>query len=167
MGLKVGIDLGSRAIKVIAGEMKGPLFSVQRAFSIPVEMSGDPEESLLAAVGGLKEYLGKAPGARFSLSGKELIIRYTQVPPVPTWRLRLLMDFEVREMAHQAGEPLASDYNLVSVPGKGGGEETVLVAVVKERFLAARNDAVRAACGPPNSGMPASLALFNAYLHAG
>lgn len=167
MAQTVGIDLGARAIKVVAGKTKGPIFEVQRAFTIPVSMDGDPEAALLDAVGALKAELGKAPGARFGLSGKELIIRYTKVPPVPVWRLKLLMEFEVREMSEQAGETLACDYNLVHIPGKEADDETVLVAVVKENFLAARHQAITDAVGEPRSGMPASLALFNAYLQAG
>lgn len=167
MAQQVGIDLGSSSIKVVVGEMKGPLFILKRTFTLPVGSAAEPEEAILAAIGGLKESLEKAPGSRFSLSGKELIIRYTQVPPVPTWRLRLLMDLEVREMSGQAGETLASDYNLVSVPGKGGGDETVLVAVVKEPFLVARTTAVAESCGPPKAGMPSSIALFNSYIHSG
>lgn len=162
-----GIDLGARAIKVVAGKSKGPIFEVQRAFSVPVALDGDPEANVLDAVSTLKAELGKAPGARFGLSGKELIIRYTKVPPVPLWRLKLLMDFEVREMAEQAGEPLACDYNLVHIPGSDADDETVLVAVVKEHFLAARHKAITESVGEPKAGMPASLALFNAYLQAG
>ncbi|MEE2711561.1 MAG: pilus assembly protein PilM [Planctomycetota bacterium] len=161
-----GLDLGARAIKVVVGKSKGPIFELQRAFSLPVGLAGDPERSLLASIPGLAE-LGKAPGARFGLSGKELIIRYTKVPPVPLWRLKLLMDFEVREMAEQAGEPLACDYNLVHIPGADSDDETVLVAVVKEPFLDARYAAISAAVGEPKAGTPASLALFNAYLQAG
>ena len=167
MAQVVGIDLGARAIKVVAGKAKGPIFEVQRAFSIPVSLEGDPEAAVLDAVRALKSELGKAPGARFGLSGKELIIRYTKVPPVPLWRLKLLMEFEVREMSEQAGEPLACDYNLVQIPDQGEDDETVLVAVVKEHFLNARHQAITEAVGEPKAGMPASLALFNSYLQAG
>ncbi|NRA96146.1 MAG: pilus assembly protein PilM [Planctomycetes bacterium] len=167
MAQVVGIDLGARAIKVVAGKSKGPIFEVHRAFSVPVALDGDPESNLLEAASQLNSELGKAPGARYGLSGKELIIRYTKVPPVPLWRLKLLMDFEVREMAEQAGEPLACDYNLVHIPGAESDDETVLVAVVKEPFLEARHSAITAAVGEPKAGTPASLSLFNAYLQAG
>jgi type IV pilus assembly protein PilM len=165
--MAVGIDLGTRQIKVISGRKKGPLFALQRAAVIAVENAEDVEAAILAAIAELKPLLGKAPGARFGVSGREVIIRYTKVPPVPIWRLRLLMDFEVREMAEQAGEPLASDYNLVHVPGRDVDEDTVLVAVVKEHFLAQRFGAVSAAIGEPRSAVPSSLALFNAYVHSG
>lgn len=167
MGMAVGIDLGTRQIKVISGRKKGPLFALQRAAVIPVASADDVESAILAALPELKPLLGKAPGARFGVSGREVIIRYTKVPPVPIWRLRLLMDFEVREMAEQAGEPLASDYNLVHVPGRDADEDTVLVAVVKENFLAQRYAAVGAAIGEPRAAVPSSLALFNAYVHSG
>jgi type IV pilus assembly protein PilM len=168
----VGIDLGSRNVRYVAGTLKGTVFTLTKVSQAEVRLSDDPESAILAALPELAEELGDkarkaSKGARFGLSGKELIIRYTQVPPVPTWRLRLLMDFEVREMAAQAGDTLASDYNLVTLPNAGDAEDTVLVAVCKESFLKARFDAVRSALGDPGSAMPASLALFNAFVGSG
>ena len=147
MALLYGIDLGHKDIKVVAGRKKGHVFELHRAFSIPVDSSEDPEDSILAATARLKEALGKAPGARFGVSGRDLIIRYTQVPQVPLWRLRRLMQFELHEMAEQAGDRLAADYNLISIPGGEDQDETVMVAVVKEHFLEGRHRAVAAACG--------------------
>jgi type IV pilus assembly protein PilM len=161
----IGIDLGSHSIKAVAGEFQGPLFCLRRAVQVPLEGTGGGEEAILAGVARLREVLGPAPGARFGISGRDLIIRYTQVPPVPTWRLRLLMDFEVREMSEQAGEALAADYNLLGL--RHGESDTLLVAVVKEPFLQAREAALAAAVGPPRAATPASIALFNAYLQAG
>lgn len=167
MALSCGIDLGSRAIKVVCGRRKGPLIELHRVFSIPVDPSTQDGDPPLAAVPRLTEALGKQPGARYSVSGRDLIIRYTQVPPVPLWRLKLLMDFELREMADQAGEPLASDYNLLHVPGREEGDESVMVAVVKERFLEGRHQALAGAVGEPGVATPASVGLFNAYLNSG
>lgn len=167
MARSVGIDIGSSAIKVVAGRARGPAFEMERAFTIPVDRSRGVEEGVLEALASLKGELGKAAGSRFSVSGRELIIRYTKVPPVPLWRLRLLMDFEVREMSEQAGEALASDYNLIHQAGGDDGEETLLVAVVKEPFLRARHRAIAEAVGEPKAAMPGSIALFNAYLQAG
>jgi type IV pilus assembly protein PilM len=168
----IGLDLGSRNLRLVAGTIKGTVFTVTKIAQAEVKLGDDPEAAILAALPDLKAALGeklakKAGGARFGVSGKELIIRYTQVPPVPLWRLRLLMDFEVKEMAAQAGDSLASDYNLVTLPNAGQGEDTVLVAVCKESFLAARFDAVRAEIGDPESALPASIALFNAFVGSG
>jgi type IV pilus assembly protein PilM len=167
----VGIDLGARRVRAIVGEKRGALFVVKRAIQVDVPHADDPEAATLAAVAQVRAELGKefkgGPGARFGLSGKDLIVRYTTVPPVPLWRLRLLMEFEVREMAQQAGGALASDYNLVSPPEAKDGEETVLVAVVKETFLDSRFAAVKAAFGEPHAGTPASIALFNAFVACG
>jgi type IV pilus assembly protein PilM len=167
-----GIDLGSRNLRLVAGTIKGTVFTLTKVAQEEVPLSDDGEAATLGALPALGGDLGDkfrkgAKGARFGVSGKELIIRYTQVPPVPLWRLRLLMDFEVREMAQQAGDALASDYNLVTLPNAGGGEDTVLVAVCKETFLAARFDAVRESVADPESALPASVALFNAFVGSG
>ncbi len=167
----IGIDLGSRRVRAVIGEKRGALFVVKRAVEAKVPYGDDPEAATLAALGELKASLTKelkgASGARFGLSGKDLIVRYTTVPPVPLWRLRLLMEFEVREMSQQAGGALASDYNLVSPPEAKDGEETVLVAVCKESFLDGRFAAVKNAFGEPHAGTPASVALFNAFVACG
>ncbi|HYC77699.1 MAG TPA: pilus assembly protein PilM [Planctomycetota bacterium] len=167
----LGIDLGSRRVRAVLGEKRGPVFVLKRAITVEVPFADDPEAGVLAAASEVKARLGKelkaAAGARFGLSGKDLIIRYTTVPPVPLWRLRLLMDFEVREMSAAAGGALASDYNLVTLPDAKDGEETVLVAVCKESFLDARYAAVRDALGDPRAGTPASVALFNAFVACG
>jgi type IV pilus assembly protein PilM len=168
----IGIDLGSRNLRLVAGTIKGTVFTITKIAQAEVKLGDDPEAAILAALPDLAAELDdkfrkKAGGARFGLSGKELIIRYTQVPPVPLWRLRLLMDFEVKEMAAQAGDSLASDYNLVTLPNAAQGDDTVLVAVCKESFLAARFDAVKAAIADPESALPASIALFNAFVGSG
>ena len=164
MGLEVGIDLGAGAVKVVAGRKKGPVFELHRALSIPVRSEGDSEAAILSAVDELAG-LGKLPGARFSLAGRDLIIRYVQVPPVPLWRLNLLMDLEVRGMAEKGGEALYHDYNLVGIAGDS--DETVMLAVVKAQLLEARMEALTRSVGEPFCGMPASVALFDAYLHSG
>ena len=45
----------------------------------------------------------KAGEAMLGLTGRDLIIRYTHVPPVPDWRLGMLMKFEIEEVSEQSG----------------------------------------------------------------
>ncbi len=172
MSLHVGIDLGSRNVRLVAGTVKGTIFTLDRVISVPVQHSDNLESATLDALSQAASEWGskslpKLAGGRFGLSGKELIVRYTQIPQVPLWRLRLLMDFEVREMANQVGDTLASDYNLVSLPNAPEGEDTVLVAVCKETFLQARFDGVKSALAEPAGGLPCSVALFNAFAACG
>lgn len=162
MARGIGFDLGTHTLRALVVERKGPVLELLRAVEIPV--AGDDEEAVLAATSELS-CVGKAAGARFSVSGKDVIIRYTQVPPVAAWRMRLLLDLEVKEMAHQAGSPLAADYNIVG--GGKGDQEMVLVAVAREHFLSSRFEAVRKGVGEPKSAMPGSVALFNAWMTAG
>jgi type IV pilus assembly protein PilM len=170
-GNVIGVDLGTRHVRVVVGEKRGAIFVLKRAVQIDVPHSDDPESGALAALKDARAALGKemksTAGARFGLSGKDLIVRYTSVPRVPIWRLRLLMEFEVGEMSRQAGGALASDYNLVSPPDAKDAEETVLVAVCKETFLDARYGAMTASFGEPKAGTPASIALFNAFASCG
>jgi type IV pilus assembly protein PilM len=157
MAVSVGIDFGAAAAKVIVGRKNGPLFSVQRALHLPLD---DRELE-----GALKGALGKAPGARFSLSGEDLIIRYVQVPPVPLWRLKLLMDLEVQSMSEKSQDELLHDFNVLGP--LGNDDETVLLSVVRAHLLEERFASLQRAVGAPRSGMPSSVALFNAYAHCG
>ena len=46
--------------------------------------------------------------ALLGITGRDLIVRYTHVPPVPDWRLKLLMQFEINEVSGQSGGEVAA-----------------------------------------------------------
>ena len=49
-----------------------------------------------------------------------MIIRYSQVPPVPEWRLRTLMKYEVDEVGSQSGGDVSADYRKLNLPDPEG-----------------------------------------------
>ncbi len=169
MKVFAGLDLGSSHVRMVVAERAGTRWKLQRVLQAPVDPMGDVEAATLGAVGTIASELGakgRVPGVRFGISGPSLIIRYTTVPKVPLWRLRFLMDVEVRDMSQTVGDALASDWNLLQLPNASAGEENVMVAVCKEGFLSARHDAA-ASCGEPSCGTPSSVALANAFLATG
>ncbi len=169
MKLFAGLDIGSSHVRLVVAERKGTQWKLARTIEIPVEPGGDHESASLAAIASVAADLGpktRLPGVRFGLSGSSLIIRYTTVPRVPLWRLRFLMDVEVRDMSQTVGDSLASDWNLLSLPNAAPADDNVMVAVCKEGFLSARFDAAKA-LGEPSCGTPSSVALANAFLATG
>ncbi|MEE9392873.1 MAG: pilus assembly protein PilM [Planctomycetota bacterium] len=167
MALLTGIDPGTYSIKVLQGQMSGPLFKLTRAIEVPVEADGDVEVSILQEIQASLPAQKLKPGVnRLGITGRDLMIRYTNVPPVPLWRLKMLMDFEIQDMASSSGDPLASDYNILTNETEDG-DETVLVGLVKSHFLESRIRALTGSGIGFQSASPNCVALFNAYLAFG
>src|SRR5215470_11989623 len=94
----LGVTIGSHSLRAVAATKKGAQWVVTRAFSQRLEESLRGEAGRVLSTkgfGGQKATLG--------LAGRDVIVRYNQVPPVPDWRLRNLMKFEVMEVSGQSG----------------------------------------------------------------
>jgi type IV pilus assembly protein PilM len=106
----------------------------------------------------------QAKGAALvGLSGKDLIIRYTQVPPVPDWRLEMLMNFEIQEVSEQSGGDVSAAYAQLGIDDATSGDNVVLVALAKNGHLTPRLDALREAGLDVHGGCPRAVAAFWAY----
>jgi len=159
----IGIDIGSHTVKVAVLQRKGGVTRAVRLFRAPV--AGDTD--VARAQGALKRSGINGGNGLLSISGRDLIVRYTHVPAgVPPWRLKLLMQFEINEVSGQGGGEVAADYRLLDLPGDAD-EDTVLVALTRNTWLAPRLDAVRGAGIKAGGGCPASVALFNAFMAHG
>jgi type IV pilus assembly protein PilM len=162
----IGVDIGATAIRVLVGSERKGVFRVERYVTIPVEEGQDPAD--LGAELGAELRRAKIKGdARCGLTGRDVVLRYTQVPPVPDWQLRQLMDFEINELVEQSGEPLAADFNVIPVGSDVGSDDTVLLALAKPAVLA-EHDAVLGGAGLAlRAYTPNPIALFNAYRKSG
>ncbi len=158
----VGIDIGSHAVKIAVLERKGASTKAIRLFRGTVAGDADP-----ARVQGALQRSGIRGGrGLLGITGKDLIIRYTHVPPVPDWRLKLLMQFEINEVSGQSGGQVAADYRRLKLPVESD-EETVLVALARNTWLHPRLAAARGAGFRVGGGCPNSVAVFNAFLAHG
>ncbi|HYF51065.1 MAG TPA: pilus assembly protein PilM, partial [Planctomycetota bacterium] len=105
----------------------------------------------------------RADVRRIGASGNDTSVRYLQVPPVPPWRLDMLVKYEVEE---RSGERDAQtyDYRILDVP-EVGGQYTVMIGALKE---SAANDILSmgraAGLGEVQIDLEA-LALYSAYYH--
>jgi len=158
----IGIDIGNHAIKIAWLQRKGASTRAVRLFR--ATLSGD--EDVVRMQGALQRAGIRGGPGLLGITGRDLIVRYTHVPPVPDWRLKLLMQFEINEVSGQSGGEVAADFRRLALPVESD-EETVLVALARDTWLRPRLDAVRGSGIKADGGCPNSVALFNAFLAHG
>ncbi len=156
----LGVTIGSHSLRAVKLRKKGEKYILQGVFSDRLDESTRPVAGRALEARGFK---GSA--ATVGLTGRDVIIRYTQVPPVPDWRLRTLMKFEVDEVSQQSGGDVSADYRALNLPDPEGvrDEETILVALARNKYL---NELIRSLDSGGlklAGGVPNSVALFNAF----
>lgn len=167
----VGIDIGTRGVTVAQLERRGDGLVLTAALRLSrptqVDEYAIEPETVADLAANLRSAGIPVSGAVLGLSGRDLILRYTQVPPVPDWRLKMLMEFEIGELAGKSGGDVASDYTVLAVPEDSGGNRTAVVGLAKVEGLDARLGSLTAAKLPPPDACPASLGLFHSVLASG
>jgi len=158
----IGIDIGSHAVKIAVVQKKGGVSRAVRLFRATLGGDVDP----VRIQGAVKRSAVTGGPALIGITGRDLIIRYTHVPPVPDWRLKLLMQFEINEVSGQSGGEVAADYRRLNLPIEAD-DDTVLVALARNTWLQPRLEAARGAALKAGGGCPSSVALFNAFLALG
>jgi type IV pilus assembly protein PilM len=162
--LAIGIDVGSTAIRVITGSEKKGTFVIDSLITIPLDPEAEFEPRAAGRQLGAALKEAKVTGrARIGLTGRDVVIRYTQVPPVPDWQLRQLMTFEIKELVDQSGEALVADFNLIPVGSDASSDDTVMLALAKPGILAAHGEMLAAAQQPLAAYTPNPIAIFNAW----
>ena len=171
MSTTAGIDIGAESIKgVVLGRSGNGAVEMLAAGTMPIGDLGhmdDSQDKILAIGVKLKELVKtarlKGTSRRVGASGKSTSIRYIQVPPVPPWRLEMLVNYEVNE---KSGDKDAQtyDYHILDVP-ETGGQYTVMIGMLKESVAADLLSVGK------NSGLGEveidleAVALYNAYYH--
>ena len=158
----IGIDIGTHAVKIAVIQKKGGVSRALRLYR--AQLAGDTDQ--VRVQGALKRGGVTGGPGLLGITGRDLIIRYTHVPPVPDWRLKLLMQFEINEVSGQSGGEVAADYRPVNLPVEAD-EDTVLVALARNTWLHPRLEAARSAGLRVGGGCPNSVAIFNAFLAHG
>ncbi len=153
----VAIDIGGHSAKAMVVKVGKHGVKVTGFAAVPVD----------DGVGALRPG-GQAPkGAVCGLSGRDMNLRYSQVPPTPDWQLKNLMDLEIQDLAQQSGGALSADYNLLPQVDPEAGVDTVLLALARDEALARLTEQVVAAGGTIEAFTPNCIALYNAYLKCG
>jgi type IV pilus assembly protein PilM len=163
----VGIDFGAHAIKAVDVKVSDRGLTVSRALFV--------ERSELAAKGlepGNVSQLARMlraelDGAKISprgvvlgIGGQDSMMRYTRIPPVPSWRLKVIMNYEVGEISERIGEPLASDYSVLQLAREADEDQTVLIGLAKEKPLADLLEALEREGITVEKAVPSAMAIF-------
>ena len=158
----LGATIGSHSLRAIKIKKKGrgDSFVVQRVFADRVN-----DETRRVAGRALAARGMKGLPATVGLTGRDVIIRYSQIPPVPDWRLQTLMKFEVEEVSSQSGGDVSADYRKLNLPDPEGerDDDTVLVALARNRHVDTLIKSLDTGGLKYGSGVPNSVALFNAF----
>lgn len=156
----LGVTIGGTSLRGVLLKKKGEGFLVQRVFADRLAEEAVPVAGRALAAKGLK-----GVPATVGLTGRDVIIRYTQIPPVPDWRLRTLMKFEVDEVSSQSGGDVSADYRRLVLPDPEGtrDDDTVLVALARNRYIERAIQSLAAGGIKFGEGTPQSVALFNAF----
>jgi type IV pilus assembly protein PilM len=156
----IGVVVGGHTVRGVAVRKKGEAYAVTRVVAAPAEEVGLADAGRFFAAKGLKG----AP-VTVGLTGKDVIIRYNQVPPVPDWRLKNLMKFEVLEVSGQSGGAVSADYRKLNLPDPDGtrGEDTVLVCLARNPYLEPILTSLAGAGLSVRGGCPRSVGLFTAF----
>jgi type IV pilus assembly protein PilM len=153
----VAVDAGSHTVKVLAARM-GKHGPVVTRFAGVSRATAEEELSQLGI---------PLDGVVAGIAGKDMILRYNQVPPSPDWQLKNLMELEIQDMASQSGGSLSADYNLLPVTDEESGMETVLMALARDEALERCVQLVAAGGGTVAAHVPNCIAIYNAYLRCG
>jgi len=166
----VGIELGTHSIKVVHLRLRDKGLAIENALYFDrrslAKRSVDIEDRVAVAALLREEMVAKRIPTRdvvLSIPGSEAILRYTATPPVPAWRLKVIMEFEVKSVAERMEEPLASDFRLLPIPRDMGDDQVVLVGLAKEEQLSAVLSDLESAGIYVVRAIPAPLGLYNAY----
>jgi type IV pilus assembly protein PilM len=165
-----GLVVGSHTVRAVEVRKKGTSIQLSRVVSLRMDgktadpLQGPGAGAILANLAAEKIHGGPA---FLGLTGKDLVVRYTQVPPVPDWKLETLMRFEIDEVSQQSGGDVSADYAVMDLPAGASSETSVLVAMVKNSLLQPRVKLLEALKKKVVAAVPNSLVLFNSFLWFG
>ncbi|MEO6596981.1 MAG: pilus assembly protein PilM [Planctomycetota bacterium] len=153
------VDIGTHSAKVLTAQATKHGVKVLRFAGLP---RGEGEGAVSLSEAGIP-----LAGAVCGLAGRDMTLRYSQVPPTPDWQLRNLMDLEIQDLAQQSGGTLSADYNLLPVQDPEAGVETVLLALAKDESIDRLQSELKRAGGSVLAFVPNCTALYNVYLKCG
>jgi type IV pilus assembly protein PilM len=162
-----GVVLGSHSVKVVQARRKGGVVKVLRAanFKLDAETAERPLDAAKAEqlAGIVARAAKRGQAAALGLTGRDLIVRYTHVPPVPDWRLEMLMKFEIEEVSEQSGGEVSADWARLTLPEAASADNTVLVALTKNAALLPRISVLSRAGLRLRGACPNAIAFFHAF----
>ncbi|MGE3171076.1 MAG: pilus assembly protein PilM [Planctomycetota bacterium] len=156
-GKGIAVDLGSHSLKALS----------VRLGKHGVKVTGFAATPADEGAGGLRPGGQPLKNVVCGLSGRDMNLRYSQLPPTPDWQLKNLMDLEIQDLSQQSGGSLSADYNLLPQFDPESGVDTVLLALARDEALSRMTGDVQGAGGSIEAFTPNCVALYNAFLKCG
>ena len=128
-----------------------------------VEVTAPPDEAVATLLAQLRAKKIPVSGLVLGVPGSAATLRYHRLPPVPDWRLQLILKYETEEMAEKSGEPLSSDYLPLEIPESAGDDEVHLLGMGKEHELLPVITEVESTGGRVRRAIPNALGVVHAY----
>ncbi|MCB9899222.1 MAG: pilus assembly protein PilM [Planctomycetes bacterium] len=150
----VGIDYGGDTVRLVEGRSRKGAFEIHQAAAVPTGKLAEALETM--GLRGLPVAVG--------ITGRDMILRTTQVPPVPMWQLRELLSYEVADISEQSGDELCADFAMLGGAAAFTDEEMVLLALVRSSLVEERTDELVAAKAKVIGFTPNAVALHNAVV---
>lgn len=172
MASGLGIDLGASAIKAVKVRRRGDAWQVLRACRAPDpspppppvkpgKVQALPPRVLPESTRAELRRAGLSGSGAVGLTGRDLMVKYVATPPVPPWKLQMMMDLEIKGTS---GAEVCGDFVGLDIPGDLTREMVSLVAVGRTDYV--EHQMVMA--GQAGLGAewccPSAVGLFNAFL---
>ncbi len=171
MSLGVGIDVGGSSVTVAAVRSRKGSLALEGFLHVPLEALAadgvpvdDPAAVARAVAVRLQQRGVKASGAVLGVSGRDAIIRYSLLPPMPAWRMELLMELEVKDTAEKTGEALSADWRQLAGANEGN---LVLIALAKDARVLESVSAWQKAGVEAGGALPLPVATGDCYRFLG
>lgn len=159
-----GVSIGARNVRVLqVRRRKDGSWQVAKALISPFTEAEPSEAKRVAEAKSAIRSSGASGPALVGATGRDLIMRYTHVPPVPDWRLDMLMNFEIQEVAEQSGGDVSAAYAQLDVDDSTGGDNVVLVALTKNAYLRPRLQALKEGGLSAHGASPRAVAAYWSY----
>lgn len=160
----VGIDVGSTALRAVW--LKGSRGQLQVVKAVRQERELDSEVDLSGLLGELKSKKVPLSSVALGVSGGLATLRYNLLPPVPDWRLEMIMKYETQELAEKSGESLSCDYRALDLPESVSEDQVLLVGLGKEDQIQPMILDLEQGGGRAHQAVPNALAVFHAYVQS-
>jgi type IV pilus assembly protein PilM len=168
MATAIGIDIGRSSATAVALRKSGGSLALERLVHVSLDElrnegvdTDDPKAIARALAPRMLSRGISLRGANLGVSGKDAIIRYAHLPPMPVWRLALVMKYDIADVEEKTGAPLSSDFRIVGSADDGGS--LILVAMAKDARVTEWVEAFRGSGLEPGSASPRPVAVGDAY----
>lgn len=166
MGL--GIDIGASSVKVLEVERRGDKVRVVGGGRMKwqtYEAGGDDRAAQQRALMTILARAGERTGTIYAgATGRDVNMRFSQVPNVPAQALANLIQFEVQNIKGKTGAVYCDSTVLPSEPG--AQELPLLVGLIRTEYADARVNFLQGCRIEPQDVVPNSLALFEVFLQS-